>query len=121
MVTSSAETASSSTITSGRGGGRGGGGGGGGGGGAPPARGRGGGGGDALALAAGHPQRERGQDIRVEADLLQQLEHTRAPLVGRREPLRPEGVEQDALHIPARIERAQRVLIHHGDAAAETA
>ena len=97
IETSSADTASSSTITDGPRGQR--------------AR-----DGDPLTLAAGEAEREPVEHRVGEADLREQLEHALAPRRRGAETLAAKGVEQDALDVPARVERAQRVLVHDGDA-----
>ena len=94
MVTSSADTASSSTMTAGRG-----------------ARAR------AIATRWRWPPESRSgnrsQHIRAQPHLAEQLAH---PLAARRAAdILRHGVEQDALDVPARIERAQRVLVDDRD------
>ena len=79
------------------------------------ARGEGAGDRDALTLAARHPQRETTCDLDRQADQVEQFA-TRARRAARgRELARGKSVEQDALHVPARIERTQRVLVDDRD------
>jgi hypothetical protein len=77
--------------------------------------------GDPLPLAARHPQREAPGDPGREADLLQQLEHAGTTGGTPGELSRRQGVQQDALDVPARVERAQRVLIDDRDESAPQA
>jgi hypothetical protein len=67
--------------------------------------------GNALPLTAGHAQRESVEHVSGQSDLIEQFGHSCATRGDGSEPLAAKGIEQDALDIPSRIERTQRILV----------